>query len=199
MSEAVVSQQVSPVRRRLLDAMTTCLMGQGYRSTTVADIVRVAQTSRRSFYQEFADKQACFVELLRTTNESLVSAIVAGVDPDAEWKVQIWQAVHSYVEVCEKHPEVTWSWIRELPALGDDAREIQVEAMESLIAVLVPLTATPRMHAAGIAPMSHATAVMIWGGIRELAASAVEHDQPLSSIVEPAVAACIALVGANIN
>ncbi|NED69515.1 helix-turn-helix transcriptional regulator, partial [Streptomyces sp. SID10244] len=36
--------------------MAMCLMEHGYRATTVADVVRVARTSRRSFYQEFSDK-----------------------------------------------------------------------------------------------------------------------------------------------
>ena len=55
------------------------------------------------------------------------------------------------------------------------------------------------MREAGISPMTHETAVMIWGGIRELAASAMEQDRSLYSIVEPVVAACIALIGANIR
>ncbi|MEE3852801.1 TetR/AcrR family transcriptional regulator [Gordonia sp. LSe1-13] len=189
----------SPVRGRLLEAMATCVMERGYRDTTVADVVRVARTSRRSFYQEFDDKQACFVELLRSTNDAMIAAISENVDPDADWTVQIRQAVEAYVEVTEQNPEIAWSWIRELPALGESARRIQVDAMESLIAVLVPLTDTPRMRESGIAPMTHETAVMIWGGIRELAASAVEQKRSLYTIVEPMVGACIALVGANIG
>ncbi|WP_232017093.1 TetR/AcrR family transcriptional regulator [Gordonia insulae] len=205
MSDAVLPDVATPttsgagVRQRLLDAMATCLMNRGYRETTVADVVRVARTSRRSFYQEFRDKQACFVELLRTANDAMVAAIAEGVDRDAEWYTQIRQAVQAYVAVTEKHPEIAWSWIRELPALGESARTVQVEAMESLIEVLVPLTDSPQMRAAGIRPMTHETAVIIWGGIRELAASAVEEKRSLYTIVEPAVAACVALVGANIE
>lgn len=190
---------VSDTRERLLDAMAACLMERGYREITVADVVRVARTSRRSFYQEFADKQACFVALLQVANTAMIDAITRRVDPDAAWQTQVRQAVEGYVSVSEGHPEIAWSWIRELPALGTSARQIQVDAMESLIAVLVPLTDTPQMRSAGIRPLSHETAVIIWGGIRELAATALEQNRALSVIVEPAVAACIALVGANIG
>ncbi|MDY6809514.1 MAG: TetR/AcrR family transcriptional regulator [Actinomycetota bacterium] len=188
----------SGVRTRLLEAMATCVMDQGYRDTTVADVVRVARTSRRSFYQEFDDKQACFVELLRTTNAAMIAAISERVDPAADWTVQIRQAVEAYVEVTEQNPAIAWSWIRELPALGTSARRVQVDAMESLIAVLMPLTDSPAMREAGILPISHETAVMIWGGIRELAASTMEQNRSLYTIVEPVVAACAALIGANI-
>ena len=53
------------------------------------------------------------------------------------------------------------------------------------------------MLAAGITPMSREIAVVLWGGIRELTANAVEAGQPLAAIVEPAVTACVALVRAE--
>ena len=132
--EAVVSSEgaASPVRERLLQAMATCVMERGYRETTVADVVRVARTSRRSFYQEFADKQACFVDLLRTTNDAMIQAISEDVDPAAEWTMQIRQAVEAYVSVTEQNPAIAWSWIRELPALGDSARRVQVVCGEQI-------------------------------------------------------------------
>lgn len=198
-SVAASPHPASEVRIRLLEAMATCVKDQGYRDTTVADVVRVARTSRRSFYQQFDDKRACFIELLRTTNDAMIAAISQRVDPTAEWAVQIRQAVEAYVEVTEQNPAIAWSWIRELPALGESARRVQVDAMEALIAVLMPLTDSPAMRDAGISPIAHETAVMIWGGIRELAASAMEQNRSLYSIVEPMVAACIALIGANIR
>ncbi|MFW0787297.1 TetR/AcrR family transcriptional regulator [Gordonia sp. CPCC 206044] len=207
MSDAMLSEQtpvgaggdqVSSVRVRLLDAMAACLLDRGFRETTVADIVRVARTSRRTFYQEFPDKVACFFALLRMSNDAMMEGIAAGVDPDADATVQIRQAVTAYVVASEQHPEITWSWIRELPALGEPARELRLGMMEKFIALLVALTDTPQMRSAGTTPVSRATAVMIWGGIRELTADAVERGAPLHTIVEPATQACVALVGANI-
>src|SRR5687768_12356230 len=48
-------------RRRLLDGLAACIRERGYPDTTVADIVRAARTSRRTFYAQFADRQECLV------------------------------------------------------------------------------------------------------------------------------------------
>lgn len=174
--------------------MGQCLRERGYSATTVADVVRVARMSRRSFYQEFADKQECFIELLRHADAELIATIASAVDRDADWRTQVRQAVGAYVAACDARPETTWSWIRELPALGDAARSVQLGSIESFTALMMALTDSDQMRVAGVAPIARDTAVIIWGGIRELAASALEAGRPLSSIEESAVAACLALV-----
>lgn len=191
------------VRGRLLDAMLTCIGDRGYRDSTVADVVRVARTSRRTFYQEFDDKQDCFVELLRVANEATIRHIVDRIDASAPWPTQIRQAVTAYAAINDSRRALTLSWIRDLPALGavatptSSAQQMKAEAMESWITLFTDITSTEVMLAAGITPMSREIAVVLWGGIRELTANAVEAGQPLAAIVEPAVTACVALVRAE--
>jgi AcrR family transcriptional regulator len=55
--EAVVASQ----RGRLIDAMAQVVAEKGYAATTVADVVERAGVSRRTFYEQFADKEACFL------------------------------------------------------------------------------------------------------------------------------------------
>ena len=50
---------------RLLDGLAASITERGYRETTVADVVRHAKTSKRTFYEQFATKDACLIELLR--------------------------------------------------------------------------------------------------------------------------------------
>jgi AcrR family transcriptional regulator len=42
-------------RERLIAAMAASVEERGYADTTVADVVRIARTSRRTFYQHFQD------------------------------------------------------------------------------------------------------------------------------------------------
>ena len=67
-------------RRRLLEGMAAAIRECGYRDTTVADVVRHARTSRRTFYEHFPSKQACFIALLREANAAMVRQIAAAVD-----------------------------------------------------------------------------------------------------------------------
>ncbi|WP_421842943.1 TetR/AcrR family transcriptional regulator [Mycobacterium sp.] len=184
-----------PFRLRLLDDLSDSIDERGYRATTVADIVRHARTSKRTFYDQFASKEECFMELLVADNERLGETIQAAVDPEADWHDQIRQAVQSYVRHIDSRPALTLSWIRELPSLGAIARPVQRRGMEPMASLLIQLSTSPGFRRAGLPPMSEPLAVILLGGLRELTALAVEDGRPVREIVEPAVDACIALLG----
>ena len=65
-------------RERLIDAMAESIQEKGYRETTVADVVRIARTSRRTFYEQFEDREACFLALFDATNDQMMEEIAAG-------------------------------------------------------------------------------------------------------------------------
>src|SRR6201993_1351482 len=184
-----------PFRVRLLDGLATSIGERGYRASTVADIVRHARTSKRTFYDQFASKEQCFLELLEANIEKLAERIAAAVDPEADWHQQIRQAVEAYVGHIESRPAITLSWIRELPSLGDVARPGQRRGLQLLSNLLIDLSASPGFRRAKLPPLTAPLAVILVGGLRELTALAVEDGRPVREIVEPAVAASVALLG----
>ena len=123
-------------RQRLVDALAASITDIGYSATTVAEIVRRARTSRRTFYEYFTDREACLVALLADTNHRAVGTISAAVDPALPWEAQIRQAVEAWVANAESQPAVMLSWIRDVPALGMAARELQREVTESFITMV---------------------------------------------------------------
>lgn len=195
--EAVGGPPAKPdaFRLRLLDGLATAIGERGYRTSTVADIVRHARTSKRTFYDQFASKEDCFLELLRADIEKLGENIAAAVDPEADWHHQIRQAVEAYVGHIEARPAITLSWIRELPSLGAVARPVQRRGLHLLSSLLIDLSASPGFRRAELPPLTAPLAVILLGGLRELTALAVEDGKPVRGIVEPAVDASIALLG----
>lgn len=186
-----------PFRQRLLDGLSTSIGERGYRATTVADIVRAARTSKRTFYDQFDSKQDCFLELLRANNEQLRHDIRLRVDPDADWRDQIRQAVRAYVTNIESAPAITLSWIRELPSLGAAGRPVQRHGLQLLTDLLVALSGSPGFQRAGLPRLTPPFAVILLGGLRELTALAVEDGRDVREIIEPAVDASIALLGSR--
>lgn len=182
-------------RRRLLDGLAASINERGYRESTVADVVRCARTSKRTFYDHFATKEQCFAELLSANNDELIEALVAAVDPEAPWRDQVRAAVVAFVAHIESTPAITLSWIRELPALGEGARPMLRASLGRLATTLVALTDNPGFRRDGVRPMSAATAVILLGGLRELTAQTVEDGDPVAGIIEPAVSAATALLG----
>ncbi|OYN79051.1 TetR/AcrR family transcriptional regulator [Mycolicibacterium sphagni] len=182
-------------RQRLIDALAASITDVGYSATTVADIVRLARTSRRTFYEYFTDREACLVALLTDTNRRAVETISGAVDPTAPWETQIRQAVQAWVANAESRPAVMLSWIRDVPALGMAARELQREVTESFIAMVRTLSDTEELRAAGIPMVSRQRALMLIGGLRELTAVTVESGGRMSDVTDEAVDAAIALLG----
>jgi AcrR family transcriptional regulator len=185
----------SPHRQRLLDALAQSIAGDGYRATTVADIVRRARTSRRTFYEHFADKEACFIALLTEANADVIRRISAAVDRQAPPETQIQQAITAWIESADSQPALMLSWIRDSPTLGAKTRRLQRDLQEGFVELLQNLTDTAELRAAGIGPVSRQMAIVLLGGLRELIAVTVEDGGQMSDIRDAALQASLALLG----
>jgi AcrR family transcriptional regulator len=193
--DAPVDSAADPFRDRLIDGLGASIGERGYRDSTVADIVRHARTSKRTFYEQFASKEECLIELLRRNNENLIATIRASVDPEADWQLQIRQAASAYVDHIASRPAITLSWIREAPALGAAAVPLHRLAMEHLTDMLVDLSDSPGFRRAQLPPISRPVALILLGGLRELTALFVEDGRDVRGILEPAIRAATALFG----
>ena len=186
-------------RQRLLDALEEGIAEDGYPRTTVADIVRRARTSRRTFYEHFDSREACFVALLTDANAEQVRQIAAAVDATAPWRSQVRQAVEAWISSGESRSSLMLSWIRDVPSLGDAARRLQRDAMENFIEMLRALGDSGEFRAAGVGPVSRQRIIMLLGGLRELTAITVEEGGRMSDITEEAVDASIALLSPRVQ
>ncbi|WP_280494144.1 TetR/AcrR family transcriptional regulator [Nocardia asiatica] len=202
MTRAAPVYRVSPdngpdsgFRRRLLDAMAVAVRERGYQDTTVADVVRHARTSRRTFYEHFSSKQDCFIALLSEHHKEMIQRIDSAVDPRMPWRAQVRQAIEAWIRTARDEPSLTLSWIRVVPALGDDTRQLQREVGEAFVALIQKLADTPEFAAAGLRPPSRQVATILFGGFRELIATTVEDGDDIAGIVDVAVESAIALVG----
>ena len=189
-----MSADMNDFRRRLLDALEASIAEDGYPKTTVAGIVRRARTSRRTFYEHFDSREACFVALLSDANIDQIRQISQAVDPSAPWQKQVRQAIEAWISTGEERSTLMLSWIRDVPALGAVARELQRDAMDSFIDMVGALGATDEFRAAGVGPVSRRRIIMLLGGLRELTAITVEEGGNMSDVTDEAVEASIALL-----
>lgn len=161
-------------RDRLIAGLAESIRERGYRATKITDIVAHARTSRRSFYEQFQDRDDCFLALFDTLGDVLAAAVAEAVDPSAPWERQVDQALGAYLDAIAAEPELTVSFHREMPALGARGVERQRAGIESFAELLMRLVASESMQREGIEPVSRAKAVMLVGGLRELVTHTVE-------------------------
>jgi AcrR family transcriptional regulator len=187
-------------RERLIAAMAASVEAKGYRDTTVAEIVRIARTSRRTFYEHFEDRAACFLALFDATNDEVIAALAEAVDPADDWERQVDQALGAYLGAVAASPALYRSFVRELPGLGERGAAHQLAAIERFARQLVGLVELGRRErpSIGAGPLTFDTAVIIVGGIRELMVIAAQQGRDLNE-VRPAIAEAVnAIVGASV-
>lgn len=169
-------------RRRLLDGLEQSIREVGLQQTQIGDIVRNARTSNRTFYECFADKEACFAELIDEWSRETSVEVQAAIDPDASWDQRIDQSVDAYIGILAGKPELTVTVTRALPALGARGIELQEEDIDRYVQLMVDMTRSPGMSEAGVAPVDPWTAAMLIGGIAEIIDRANREGKPLKSV-----------------
>jgi AcrR family transcriptional regulator len=157
-------------RERLIAAMASSIAEKGYRDTTVADVVRIARTSRRNFYQHFEDRDACFLALFDATNDAMMSEVADAVHFDQTLEEQVDAAVDAYIDNVSRRPALYASFVRELPGLGQAGSERGLATLERFADMMVSLVDSGRaiQPDLGARPLSMDTAIIIAGGLREL-------------------------------
>jgi AcrR family transcriptional regulator len=187
-SASAVALESLSHRDRLIAAMAASIEEKGYRETTVADVVRIARTSRRTFYEHFVDRDSCFLALFDATNEATMEQIAQAVDPERPLEVQVDQALGAYIDAVMAHPELYKSFVRELPGLGQAGADRQLRVIERFARLLVDLVESGRrvQPEIGARPLTSDTAIMIVGGLRELAVISLQRRRDLRELRETA-------------
>ena len=175
-------------RARLLEGLALSIREKGLTGTQITDIVGHAKASRRTFYQCFPDKDACFLELAERLRNALLEVVEAAVDQDASWERQIEQAVDAYLGLLAADPKMAIAFSSELPTLGARWMAIRTEGIERFAELVVRLSGSPSMQAGGVEPLSMEKAVMIVAGIDGMVVRAVHRDESILELAAPAKA-----------
>lgn len=105
----------------MLRAVTQAVAEKGYAQTTVTDIVGRAGVSRRTFYEQFADKHDCFLAAYEAGTESLVRAMAEAVGELGEspsWRAILDAAVAAYLGMLADHPDFARTFILDVLGAG---------------------------------------------------------------------------------
>jgi AcrR family transcriptional regulator len=119
-------------RERLLRAVIACSARNGYQSTTIADIVGLAEVSRTAFYEQFESKEECFLAAYVQMTAAMRDAVVAsGVDV-ASWREALDVGIATYFEWFSHRPEVAAAILVEIRVVGGRALEARRRVLEGM-------------------------------------------------------------------
>ncbi len=106
-------------QRRLLLAMAQLVGKNGYADTSIAQVIERAGVSRKTFYEHFTDKQACFLEAYAELTGLLVEALVAEGERTAE-DGRTEAQLRRYLEALSRDPLVARAFIIEVLTSGPE-------------------------------------------------------------------------------
>lgn len=104
-------------RERLLAAMLATAADIGYRALTVQDVLTRAGISRPTFYEQFEDKEDCFLSAVDASVEHLRQRLRAAVaDAGPDWRRQLRSGLEELVRFIADEPQAARAVIVEARA-----------------------------------------------------------------------------------
>lgn len=129
-------------RGRLLVAMTESVAENGYVKATVADVIKRAGVSRETFYEQFKDKEACFLDALDGAAAMLAGGVseVFGESTDDGPEERLDRMLGVYLETLAAEPAVARTCLVEVYAAGAPAIAKRVAVLDAFVALVQHLS-----------------------------------------------------------
>ena len=110
-------------RARLLRAMAEAVAERGYANTPVANVLERAHVSRESFYEQFANKEECFLAAYDAAAEVVLAGQADAIDAAGadDPVARLGAALERYLEMLAAEPAIARTFFVEVYAAGDAA------------------------------------------------------------------------------
>jgi AcrR family transcriptional regulator len=162
------------VRADLISGLAAAVSEKGYAASTIADIVAHARVSKRTFYEHFADKEACLMALYGDSCDQLMAVLRAAGSSDQPWRERVRLAVTAYLSTLEGLPAVYRMLLVEMQAAGARAYRLRQEKQRQFAETLVAIVEDGRPANPEIPALSPAMALALVGGLNELLLQSVD-------------------------
>ena len=157
-------------RLRIVAAMLRVLPRHGYPATTIGHITREAGVSRAAFYQQFADKEDCFLATYEVASRWFCERVEAAVADEAEWTARIRGGASEALRLLAANPLVAHLMAVEALQAGRAARERQQAMLDRFAAAL-------RADHPGRRELPEDLADLLLGGVVSLIARYVDSER----------------------
>lgn len=117
-------------RQRILKGMLESVGARGYEQTTVQDALTHAGLYRQAFYDNFEDKEDCYLHALDAGSAWIELAMREAALGEVGWRRQLRGALAGLLRFLDEQPAIGRALLVEVHAAGPRAVEKRTEAME---------------------------------------------------------------------
>jgi AcrR family transcriptional regulator len=150
-------------RRRMYGAMIEAVAANGYGRTSVKQVVTLAGVSRRAFYEQFANKEECFLATLELIAGQAMEHIARSYrSTEGPIERRLEAALRTFAEVVRRNPKGARLMLVDAPSAGPAGWE----RLTDTLTVFEERLAASFEHAPDAAPLPEPVARAIVGGLR---------------------------------
>lgn len=120
----------SPKRQRILEGMLEVVGGSGYEVASVRMVLDHTGLYRQAFYDEFADKDACYLEALNFGVAKMEAIASTAADSAEGWRGKLRAGIGAVLDHLDADPAIGRALFVEVHAAGPEALKIRSEAMK---------------------------------------------------------------------
>ncbi len=152
-------------RQRMYGAMIEAVAASGYGRTSVKQVVMLAGVSRRAFYEQFANKEECFLATLDLVANQGLAHIASGYrSTDGTLEERLEAALSSFADAVASNPKGGRLLLVEAPSAGPAGWERLTETLR----IFEQLLEAGFAHAPDAAPLPEPVTRAIVGGVRRV-------------------------------
>lgn len=126
-------------RGRMLVAMTDVVAERGFAQATVADVLRRAGVSRETFYEQFADKEDCFLAALDGASVLLSAELAQADDASEVLEERLAAVLRAYLVAMAEQPAAARTFLIEVYGAGPQALAHRVAMIDGFVALVTGL------------------------------------------------------------
>ena len=123
-------------RARMLEAMTRAVADNGYARVTISDVVALAGVSRRTFYEQFEDKEDCLLAAATAGTTALLERVAQagqGLPEDAGWQEILKGGIDAYVSTLAANPHFARAFLVDIPGTSPEAIQLRRELYDRFV------------------------------------------------------------------
>jgi AcrR family transcriptional regulator len=120
----------SPKREKILEGMLEAVGGEGYDATSVRTVLGQTGLYRQAFYDNFADKDACYLAALEMGIGRLEAVAIKGAASEQSWRGKLRAGLGALLDYLDAEPDFGRGVIVEVHAAGPEALSRRAEAMK---------------------------------------------------------------------
>jgi AcrR family transcriptional regulator len=114
-------------RARLLEGIVQVVAEKGYPAARVQDVTRAARVSRTTFYEQFSDKEDCFLAAYAAGARAHFEHVAAAGRRTRGWFDRLHACTLAYLEVLSAEPGYARTFLLEVQRAGQPALDLRVQ------------------------------------------------------------------------